>query len=179
MGLWKKMERPRPPTTTDFVEGEKPGSSIVDVEQSNQSLDINSDRQQPRHVHPDIEKRVIRKLDYRVMPLVSALYLLAFLDRSNIGNARIAGMEEDLDMEHGNRYQWLLNIFYIAYIVFEFQALMWKIVPPNIWAAFVVCGWGLVATLQASAQDWASVMVCRWFLGGFAGRAILAAFLTS
>ncbi|KAL8950445.1 MAG: hypothetical protein Q9222_003513 [Ikaeria aurantiellina] len=92
--------------------------------------------------------------------------LLAFLDRSNIGNARIAGMEEDLDL-HGNRYQWLLNNFYIAYIVFEFQALMWKVVPPNIWAAFVVLGWGLVATLQASVKNWASEMVCRFFLGLF------------
>ncbi|KAL8675040.1 MAG: hypothetical protein Q9168_000523 [Polycauliona sp. 1 TL-2023] len=75
-------------------------------------------------------------------------------------------MEDDLDL-HGNRYQWLLNIFYISYIVFEFCALMWKIVPPNIWAAFVVFGWGVAATLQASTQTWATEMVCRFFLGLF------------
>lgn len=74
-------------------------------------------------------------------------------------------MEKDLGLKGNNRYQWLLNIFYIPYIIFEFQALMWKIVPPNIWAAFVVFGWGLVATLQASAKRWESEMVCRWFLG--------------
>lgn len=87
-------------------------------------------------------------------------------------------MEEDLDLGRSNRYQWLLNIFYIAYIVFEFQALMWKIISPNIWATIVIFGWGLVATLQASAQKWASMMACRWFLGGFAGRAIVVALLT-
>ncbi len=74
-------------------------------------------------------------------------------------------MEQDLDLLHGHQYQWLLNVFYIAYTVFEFQALMWKVVPPNIWAAFVVFGWGLVATLQASSKNWESEMVCRWFLG--------------
>lgn len=79
-------------------------------------------------------------------------------------NARIAGMEEDLEL-HGQRYQWLLNIFYISYIVFEFQALMWKILPPNIWAAFVVFGWGIAATLQSTTKVWATEMVCRWFLG--------------
>ncbi|KAL8899131.1 MAG: hypothetical protein Q9192_001734 [Flavoplaca navasiana] len=78
-------------------------------------------------------------------------------------------MEEDLDL-HGNRYQWLLNIAYIAYIVFEFFALMWKILPPNVWAAFVVFGWGISATLQSTAQAWATAMVCRFFMGGFITR---------
>lgn len=84
-------------------------------------------------------------------------------------NARIAGMEEDLDL-HGNRYQWLLNIFYIAYIIFEFLALMWKMLPLNVWAAFVVFGWGISATLQSTAQAWATAMVCRFFMGGFITR---------
>ncbi|KAL8848536.1 MAG: hypothetical protein Q9221_006425 [Calogaya cf. arnoldii] len=75
-------------------------------------------------------------------------------------------MEEALDL-HGNRYQWLLNIFYIAYIVFEFFALMWKVVPPNVWAAFVVFGWGVAATLQSTTKTWATQMVCRFFLGLF------------
>ena len=45
-------------------------------------------------------------------------------------SARIAGMTHDLHLI-GNDYQWLLTIFYITYIIFEFQALMWKIVPPQ------------------------------------------------
>ena len=78
-------------------------------------------------------------------------------------------MEEDLDL-HGNRYQWLLNIFYIAYIVFELFALMWKILPPNVWAVFAVFGWAISATLQSTAQASATAMVCRFFMGGFITR---------
>ncbi|KAL8707525.1 MAG: hypothetical protein Q9220_007467 [cf. Caloplaca sp. 1 TL-2023] len=164
MKLFEKAARPAPPTATDHV---TKGSSSEDLEKPAHGFGVEvNGGQELHHVHPEVEKRVIRKLDFRVVPLVSALYLLAFLDRSNIGNARIAGMEEDLEL-HGNRYQWLLNNFYIAYIVFEFQALMWKVVPPNIWAAFVVFGWGLVATLQASVKSWASEMACRFFLGLF------------
>jgi len=48
------------------------------------------------------------------------LVLLSYLDRSNIGNARIAGMEDDLSLT-GDRYDWLLTIFYISYIIFQFQ----------------------------------------------------------
>lgn len=85
------------------------------------------------------EAAVIRKLDWRLLPLVFVLYSLSVLDRSNLGNARIAGMvcfassqstivsvrtvlltptpqEDDIDLS-GNRYNLLGTIFYIAYII--------------------------------------------------------------
>lgn len=101
---------------------------------------------------------------------VSSLFQPALFADSRIvaSNARIAGMTKDLNLNKTkDRYQWLLTIFYISYILFEFQALMWKTVPPNKWAAFVVFGWGIVATLQAATHNWESEMVCRWFLGKF------------
>lgn len=73
-------------------------------------------------------------------------------------------MSKDLDLT-GNRYSWLLTIFYISYILFEFQALMWKVVPPHIWAAVTVLAWGLIASLQAATFTWAGEMACRFFLG--------------
>jgi len=133
-------------------------------------------------IDPEVEKRVRRKLDMHLIPLLSALYLLAFLDRSNIGfvgnhpsskdagvdevfrNARIAGMEEDLHLS-GAQYTWLLTIFYISYIVFGFLAIMWKVVPPHLWAAGCVFGWGLVSTVQASAHSWGAMMALRFLMG--------------
>lgn len=79
-------------------------------------------------------------------------------------NARIAGMTKDLNLV-GDRYDWLITIFYISYIIFEFQALMWKIVPPHIWAAFCVFGWGLVSTVQAGVHSWSGMMALRFFMG--------------
>ena len=66
--------------------------------------------------------------------------MLAFVDRSNIGNAKIAGMQKDLHLS-SNGYSWLLTIFYITYVVFEFSLLFWKVFPPHIVAAVVVFGW--------------------------------------
>jgi len=60
----------------------------------------------------ELERRVRRKLDWNIVPLVLCLYMLSVLDRSNVGNARIAGMQTDLDLT-GDRYDWLLTIFYI------------------------------------------------------------------
>jgi hypothetical protein len=59
------------------------------------------------------EERVIRSLDWHIMPLIFLLYSLSVLDRSNLGNARIAGMKKDINLT-GNRYDWLATVFYIA-----------------------------------------------------------------
>jgi hypothetical protein len=59
------------------------------------------------------EEIVIRKLDWHLMPLIFVLYSLSVLDRSNLGNAKIAGMQKDIDLS-GDRYAWLGTIFYIS-----------------------------------------------------------------
>ncbi|KAI0104590.1 putative MFS transporter [Daldinia grandis] len=115
------------------------------------------------HIDPALERRVRRKIDRRLIPLVMGLYLVAFLDRSNIGNAETAGMSKDLGFDDA-QYQWLLTIFYIPYIVFEWAALMWKAVPPHIWATSCVLVWGIASSLQAAAFNWSGLMACRFFL---------------
>ncbi|KAI1093782.1 MFS general substrate transporter [Rostrohypoxylon terebratum] len=112
------------------------------------------------------ETRVVKKLDWNLMTLFFVLYMLAFLDRGNIGNARIAGMAKDLELD-GNRYQWLLNIFYITYVLFEFGVLLWKVFPPHIVGAGVVFLWGFIATVQAGVHSWNGEMALRFFLGAF------------
>lgn len=62
------------------------------------------------------------------------LYLLAYLDRGNIGNARLAGLEEDLNMT-GEQYNVALTIFFVSYIVFEVPANMaLKHLSPRVWS---------------------------------------------
>ncbi|AEO60787.1 hypothetical protein MYCTH_2316249 [Thermothelomyces thermophilus ATCC 42464] len=92
--------------------------------------------------------------------------MLAFLDRGNIGNARIAGMAKDLALDT-NRYNWLLNMFYITYVIAEFSVLLWKVFPPHIVGSLVVFSWGLIATVQAGVQSWGGEMALRFLLGAF------------
>lgn len=77
--------------------------------------DIDSDTPRIRQVNftKAEEDAVIRKLDWHLMPLIFVLYSLSVLDRSNLGNARISGLEDDVDLK-GKRYDWLGTIFYIA-----------------------------------------------------------------
>ena len=64
------------------------------------------------------EKALLRKIDWRLLPAVGILYLLSFLDRSNVGNARIEGLADDLHMT-GNQYLTGLTLYFIGYVLFE------------------------------------------------------------
>ncbi|RYP75897.1 hypothetical protein DL771_002161 [Monosporascus sp. 5C6A] len=66
----------------------------------------------------ETERRLRNKLDLMLIPTVSILYLFCFIDRANIGNAKLAGLERDLKLQ-GNDYNILLSTFYISYIIFE------------------------------------------------------------
>lgn len=67
----------------------------------------------------EIEKRLMRKLDLRIIPWAMWMYLMSFMDRVNIGNARIYGLERDLDIEGTNMYQLSVSILFVTYCVSE------------------------------------------------------------
>ncbi|KAJ5670435.1 uncharacterized protein N7477_005798 [Penicillium maclennaniae] len=112
----------------------------------------------------DEEREVVRSFDRRLVPFLALLYLLSFLDRSNIGNAKIAGLEEDLQLS-SSQYEWLLTAFYITYIVFEWMTLMYRLVPPHIYISLCVFGWGIVASFQCLATSFEGLVVLRALLG--------------
>ncbi|KAJ5770435.1 uncharacterized protein N7511_002486 [Penicillium nucicola] len=117
----------------------------------------------PRHTSEE-ESEVVKRFDRRLVPFLALLYLLSFLDRSNIGNAKIAGLKEDLHLS-SSQYEWLLTAFYITYILFEWMALMYRVVPPHIYISLCVCGWGLVASFQCLATSFWGLAVLRALLG--------------
>lgn len=55
---------------------------------------------QPRYDSKETQK-ILRRVDYRLMPVLTFLYLVSFLDRGNIGNARVAGLNTDLKLTGG------------------------------------------------------------------------------
>ena len=113
---------------------------------------------------PDEERLVRRKLDTHLVLFVALLYMLSFLDRSNIGNARVAGLARDLKLSD-NQYEWLLTIFYINYILFEWMTLCYKIFPPHIYISCCVLAWGILASLQSVVTSYAFMLVLRALLG--------------
>jgi hypothetical protein len=62
------------------------------------------------------ERRLIRKLDLRILPVLWVLYLVNFIDRANIGNAKIQGMEKELQLT-GQRFNISVWVFNLGYLV--------------------------------------------------------------
>ncbi|KAE8350071.1 major facilitator superfamily domain-containing protein [Aspergillus coremiiformis] len=110
------------------------------------------------------EKQIVKRFDRCLVSFLALLYLLSFLDRSNIGNAKIAGMADDLHLS-SSQYEWLLTAFYITYILFEWMTLMYRLVPPHIYISLCVCGWGLVACFQSLATSFETLVLLRALLG--------------
>ncbi|KAG2353815.1 MFS nicotinic acid transporter Tna1 [Suillus spraguei] len=91
---------------------------------------------------PEQEKKLWRKIDLRIMPILSLMYLLAFLDRSNIGNARLEGIMTQLDLT-GDRFNIALIMFIIPYCLFECPAnLVLKVFRPSRWLPGINLVWG-------------------------------------
>ncbi|KAL5382482.1 hypothetical protein DPSP01_006581 [Paraphaeosphaeria sporulosa] len=113
---------------------------------------------------PTESARVRRKLDTHLVAFLALLYSLSFLDRSNIGNARIAGLVDDLRLTD-SQYEWLLWAFYITYIAFEWMTLLYRVVPAHIYISLCIAAWGVLASLQAAATSFPVLVVLRGLLG--------------
>jgi MFS family permease len=117
------------------------------------------------------ETKLLQKLDLHLLPGVCILYLLSFLDRSNVANARLDGLATDLGIT-GNEYLTGLTLFFLGYILFE---IVWNVIlkriGPKIWLPLVTFIWGIVATLQGvivnngGKSGLAGFFVVRFMLG--------------
>ncbi|KAK3317879.1 DNA-repair protein rad2 [Cercophora scortea] len=111
------------------------------------------------------ERKLVRKLDLYLIPLVMALYVFSFLDRVNIGNARLYSMEADLGLV-GTQYQTAVSILFVTYLAFEVPSnLVLKKFTPSRWIAFITVAWGIIATLTGLVKNYGSLLACRLLLG--------------
>ncbi|KAK2013421.1 major facilitator superfamily transporter [Colletotrichum eremochloae] len=111
------------------------------------------------------EKKILRKMDLRLIPMLALLYLLSFLDRGNIGNAKIEGLQEDLNMT-ADQYNWCLTVFFFTYAAFEVPSnLLLKKLRPSVWLPAIMVSWGVVMTLMGIVQNYHGLLVARVFLG--------------
>ncbi|KAG1090697.1 hypothetical protein G6F42_019628 [Rhizopus arrhizus] len=114
-----------------------------------------------------LNKVLVRKLDKRLLPLLCVLYLLSYIDRSNIGNAKLGGLEEDLNMSK-SQYQWSLSIFYFSYVIFDLPSnIIMRRWRPSYWLGILMFCWGAVATAMAASTSFAGLAICRFLLGLF------------
>ncbi|PVI03288.1 MFS general substrate transporter [Periconia macrospinosa] len=114
---------------------------------------------------PVAEGKLVRKLDLHLVPVVMLLYLLSFLDRVNIGNARLYHLERDLGL-NASQWQIAVSILFVTYILSEVPSnLVLKKLRPSRYICFITVAWGLIATLTGVVQNFGGLVACRLLLG--------------
>lgn len=112
----------------------------------------------------DLESRVLRKITWRIVPFIMVLYLIAFIDRVNIGFASLT-MNKDLGFS-STVFGIGAGIFFIGYFLFEVPSnLILNKVGARIWIARVMITWGIVSGCMALVQGATSFYVLRFLLG--------------
>ncbi|KAK2768157.1 hypothetical protein FQN54_000009 [Arachnomyces sp. PD_36] len=110
-------------------------------------------------------KKLLRRLDFRLLPLIVLMYLLNFLDRSNLAQARLGTLEEDLGMD-GTDFNLATSIFFVGYLLMQLPSnLILTRVRPSLYLGSCVMLWGVVSTAQSSVKNFGSLVAARVCLG--------------
>ncbi|OJD31075.1 mfs transporter [Diplodia corticola] len=112
-----------------------------------------------------IDRKLLWKLDLKLIPWLSFLYLISFLDRTNIGNAKIDGLQDDLGMTNG-QYNASLSIFFVSYSLAEpLTNVLLKRMRPSVFLPAIMFMWGICMMTMGLVHNFAGLATARFFLG--------------
>lgn len=122
------------------------------------------------HLAPEerarLEKALVKKIDLRLLPMLIIMYLMNYLDRNNIAAARLAGLEEELQLT-GTQYLTCVSILFVGYILMQIPSNLFlnKIGKPALYLPACMVVWGVISAATAQAQSFGGLLAIRFFLG--------------
>ncbi|KAL4905504.1 hypothetical protein BDW74DRAFT_17505 [Aspergillus multicolor] len=114
----------------------------------------------------EIEKKLRKRIDAIVMPLVILVYLMNYIDRNNYPAAKLQGLPEDLGL-HGDQYQIGLSILFVGYVLMQVPSnlLLNYMGRPSWYLGFFIVAWGLVSAVTSQVTNYGGIVACRFILG--------------
>lgn len=154
----------------EYMEIEQPRPQIENTDagpQQGHALELTENVGGSAILTPENNKRVLRKIDLRLLPILLAIYFLQQLDKSTLSYASVFGLIEKAHL-HGQMYSWLGSVVYLAQLVFQplVSYLLVKLPIGKFLAASILL-WGIALSCMTSADTFAGLLVCRLFLGIF------------
>ena len=143
--------------TSSSQDGEKGAATavIVPAEGTTTVLDID----------PAAERALVWKFDIRILPVLALMYLFNSLDKSNLGNAKTAGLEKTLGLT-GDQYNVILSVFFVPYVLTApFLSIAGKKYGPNRVLPLMMTAFGCFTVLVVAVKNFGGLMTIRWFLG--------------
>lgn len=151
----------KPQASLSSNEGAKDDHGLDHITSANGSI-INV---MPSYYDKELERRVCRKLDLRILPLTAVMYLFNALDKGNISNAKTDGIDVDLGI-NGSKWNLMLSIFYIPFVLFAFplSLIIKRYNAANV-IPMLMFTFGSITLLAVSSFNYGSLMTARFFLG--------------
>lgn len=117
---------------------------------------------------PEEQKKIIRRIDIRLVLTLGFMYCVSLMDRTNLGIAAVAGMAVDLDLLIENRYSIITLIFFISYVLLQPPAtVVLRKVGPRVFLPTITILWGCCMICFGFVKVWYQMLPLRIVLGIF------------
>ncbi|OTA98197.1 hypothetical protein M426DRAFT_326182 [Hypoxylon sp. CI-4A] len=113
----------------------------------------------------EAHRKLVRRIDTHIMPLICIVYFLQYLDKIAISYASVTGITESTGLK-GNEFNWVASIFFFGQLAFEFPTIrLIQLFPLAKYASINVILWGATLACLAACKNYAGLLICRFFLG--------------
>ncbi|KAJ7132992.1 major facilitator superfamily domain-containing protein [Mycena filopes] len=112
------------------------------------------------------ERRLVRKLDMRLLPMIFLIFILNYIDRNGITTARLKGLEQDLKLSD-LQYSVVLSILFASYCPASIPSnmILNHVTRPSWYIGGCVIAWGLTSALTGITKGYSGMLACRFFVG--------------
>ncbi|KAK5700480.1 hypothetical protein LTR97_004997 [Elasticomyces elasticus] len=116
-------------------------------------------------IDPEEARKVLRKIDWHILPLLCGTYLMQYLDKSSINFASVFHLQEGTHL-HGQQYAWLSSIFYFGYLVAQYPAgYAMQRLPIAKFIGVTILTWGMLIITTPACKNFAGIATNRFLLG--------------
>ncbi|KAL3444540.1 major facilitator superfamily domain-containing protein [Aspergillus insuetus] len=116
-------------------------------------------------IDADEERRVLRKIDWVILPLMAGTFMLQYMDKMTLSNATMMGILEDANLQ-GSNYSWCSSIFYFGYLIWSWPTTYLAMrFPLGRYLSVTVILWGATLMCHAACYNFTGLMIARFFLG--------------
>ncbi|KAK0270701.1 hypothetical protein LTR35_013983 [Friedmanniomyces endolithicus] len=140
---------------------------VKDVSHADAALDFLRSEGEVRPMTAEDEKRLVRKIDWMIMPLMWCCYCLQYLDKTLINYANVMGLQKDARVTPA-QFSNLALIFYVTYLAFEFpHGYGMQRLPTAKYLGTMVSCWGVIVAVTSACKNYGALVTTRVLLGCF------------
>ncbi|KAJ5151705.1 hypothetical protein N7492_010000 [Penicillium capsulatum] len=115
---------------------------------------------------PEEQKRIIRRVDLRLVTMTGLAYCISLMDRTNLSMAAVAGLKTELELGVGNRYSIVVLMFFVPYIIFQPpMTILIRKIGPTLFLGTIVMSWAVIMIGTGFVKNWGQLVGLRVLLG--------------